>query len=388
MRLIFQKFPKTKSRGVTLLLVVVVLSAILSISIGIFHLVFGQIMISGEEGDSLRSFFAADQGSEAILFRDRIFHQPLCPVNSTCDPVIGFDNVDVGGGGCYKITMIQSDDANGDGAVDTTTLISRGEYRCGAGAKRQVFRTVELAFGGSSSPPQGGFSPDTDGALESGLVAYWPLEETSGTRSDVRRSNHLTDNNTVTSNPGIRGNAGQFTRANTEFLSIGDTTDLSMGGPEISFTIAAWVYPDSINGQGIITKATSGAGTSAEYALWFTGSGAQIDLYVADDVTLTTVRSSPLTIGSWNFVTAWHDAALNQIAISINNGAAATAPHTVGSYDSSGGLEIGSWRPTTGWVWDGRIDEVGIWKRVLTVQERTDLYNGGNGNTCHTPCQP
>jgi hypothetical protein len=29
--------------------------------------------------------------------------------------------------------------------------------------------------------------------------------------------------------------------------------------------------------------------------------------------------------------------------------------------------------------WDGLIDEVGFWKRVLTSAERTELYNSGNG---------
>jgi len=32
---------------------------------------------------------------------------------------------------------------------------------------------------------------------------------------------------------------------------------------------------------------------------------------------------------------------------------------------------------------DGRVDEVGFWKRVLTAQERTNLYNAGAGNTYH-----
>lgn len=34
--------------------------------------------------------------------------------------------------------------------------------------------------------------------------------------------------------------------------------------------------------------------------------------------------------------------------------------------------------------WDGRVDELGIWKRALTVQERAELYNSGRGNTFNT----
>ena len=30
---------------------------------------------------------------------------------------------------------------------------------------------------------------------------------------------------------------------------------------------------------------------------------------------------------------------------------------------------------------DGRLDQVGVWKRVLTADERTWLYNSGNGRS-------
>lgn len=152
----YQNLKKTNQLGVTLLISVVVLSAIFSISIGMFNLVFVQIVLSGESADSFRAFFASDQGTEALLYRHRVLLQPLCPISSTCDPVTGFENVDVGGGACYRISMIQSADTDGNGAADLTTLISRGEYRCGGGGKRQVFRAVELAYGGppSGPPPQ------------------------------------------------------------------------------------------------------------------------------------------------------------------------------------------------------------------------------------------
>ena len=37
---------------------------------------------------------------------------------------------------------------------------------------------------------------------------------------------------------------------------------------------------------------------------------------------------------------------------------------------------------------DGLIDEVGLWRRVLTAQERTDLWNGGAGLTYPTGTAP
>ncbi len=58
------------SPGMTLLLVVPLLAAILSISIGIFTLTFGEIRISGEIEDSFLAVYAADQGLERGLYLD------------------------------------------------------------------------------------------------------------------------------------------------------------------------------------------------------------------------------------------------------------------------------------------------------------------------------
>lgn len=36
---------------------------------------------------------------------------------------------------------------------------------------------------------------------------------------------------------------------------------------------------------------------------------------------------------------------------------------------------------TATWAYNGYMDEVGIWSKVLSSTEISDLYNGGNGNT-------
>ena len=58
--------------------------------------------------------------------------------------------------------------------------------------------------------------------LTDDLVAYWTLDEASGTRSDSVGSSDLTDINTVTSAPGILNGAAQFTAANNEYFEVAD----------------------------------------------------------------------------------------------------------------------------------------------------------------------
>lgn len=50
--------------------------------------------------------------------------------------------------------------------------------------------------------------------LLTSLIAHWKLDEASGTRNDSHGTNHLTDNNTVTTATAKLGtNAAQFTAA-------------------------------------------------------------------------------------------------------------------------------------------------------------------------------
>jgi hypothetical protein len=128
------QFSKNKD-GTSLLLVVVLLSAMLSISLGVFNLVFGQIRLSGEIADSFVSFFSADQGVEKILYRDRVLKN-ICTAPGTNCFVEG--PINVSSGGCYSIRVSK----NGG----NTELVTVGQYRCGANSPRVVKRGFQVNY--------------------------------------------------------------------------------------------------------------------------------------------------------------------------------------------------------------------------------------------------
>lgn len=213
-------------------------------------------------------------------------------------------------------------------------------------------------------------------SLNTGIVAHWNMNEASGVRDDCVGTADLQDTNTVTSSVGIIGNACQFTAANSEYLWTTNQTALQAG--DIDFTISAWVYLDGGTGD-IISKGYEGAGTK-EYLLEYSASTGTFRFRVTGDGTTETVLSaatfgSPGT-GVWIHIRAWHDPTANQIGISINNGTADTAAHSTGIFVGTHGLGVG-WRATGTTFWNGRIDEVTIWKRLLTDTEATALYNFG-----------
>ncbi|MDP3722930.1 MAG: LamG-like jellyroll fold domain-containing protein [Candidatus Omnitrophota bacterium] len=232
-------------------------------------------------------------------------------------------------------------------------------------------------------PP--GFEVDTSGTLTDGLIAYWKFEESGGARDDQKGPNDLADHNTVTQAAGKKGNAALFTAANNESLSIPDNAALSMGA-EVDFTIAAWVYlADDVGQKVIVAKrdliSTPGIAyqiaRSASVNVWRLNVGNNVASAVAE------VSTSGDLSGAWHFVVGWHDAVANTINLQVDEGSVSSTSYSSGSYDDTNPFILGNATTGTdeGVGMGGRIDEVGIWKRVLTTQERTDLYNNGAGNT-------
>lgn len=209
----------------------------------------------------------------------------------------------------------------------------------------------------------GGAPPST---LLNGLISYWKLDEASGVAIDSAGGNTLTDNNTVTSAAGKVAGARQYTRANSESHSIASNAGLSSGN--IDYSIAFWAFCDTIPTMGFVAKGN-------EYrVIYDPGAGVFKFLWNADTGLAQSAFIDPT--GLWTFVVAWHNATLNTVNLQLNNGAIVTVAHT-GGLNDAGAFVLGS---SSGFL-NGRLDEFGIWKRVLTVAERTVLYNAGNGVT-------
>jgi hypothetical protein len=215
-------------------------------------------------------------------------------------------------------------------------------------------------------------------AVIDNLVAYWSLEEASGTRDDAHAANDLTDNNTVTSGTGKVATAASFTAANSESLTRADTDALSMG--DIDFSFAFWVNLSTTLTQGIVSKWN---GSNLEYDLRLQG-GTGFRFYISSAdafVNLTNVDATDFGVPStatWYFVVARHDATANTIDIGVNGGTQTSAAYAAGGYNSTSTFALGV--DADGYL-DGLLDEVGIWKKKLSAPEIAWLYNAGAGRS-------
>lgn len=209
-------------------------------------------------------------------------------------------------------------------------------------------------------------------ALTDSLVAYWSLSDLT----DSHGSNTLTNNNTATFTTGKVGNAANFARASSQYLSIADNAALSMG--DIDFTIACWVQI----GVSQTNSAIAGKwGTVGEYLLLYVSN--RFYFSVRNLANSATANAAANTLGApststWYYIVAQHDSVNNLVKIKVNNGAWDSVAHSGGVRDGIESFAIGAYHTPSGF-WDGLVDELAIWKRCLSDAEITDLYNGGSG---------
>lgn len=223
-------------------------------------------------------------------------------------------------------------------------------------------------------------------ALTDSLVASWELDEASGNAIDSHGSNDLTETSgtiAASTGPGGVGGSRDFEAGDTEYFTITDNSDVSTG--DIDFTFEAWVNLESTSGNlGVLGQRVSSS-NSYGYILFYNSGSARFDWRVGNS-TGTAIAGTVLannfgaaSTGTWYQIICWHDAASNQIGICVNNGTPNTASTSGATADVATNFNIGCTDTGGANLFDGLISKVRMWKRVLTSDERTELYNGGSG---------
>lgn len=219
-------------------------------------------------------------------------------------------------------------------------------------------------------------------SLLTSLVSYWKLDEASTGVAPVTRidsvtstGNDLTDNNTTASGVGIIGNCLAPIKLNAETLSRADNASLRIGAGDGTFSF--WLQINVLGAfQGILSKDDGGA--NREYGFYTDASNVlQWFVNTASGIQTRSSTAGALAINTWYFVVGWHDFTAHTISIQVNDGAINTLGVNAGGVLTSTATFILAAEAAT--RFDGLIDEVGFWKRVLTAAERTSLYNGGAG---------
>lgn len=222
-------------------------------------------------------------------------------------------------------------------------------------------------------------------ALTTNLTSFWELEEASGSRADATGTNPLADHNTVGSTTGKVGTAAVFQASNFNYLSHASTAGLQFGG---NASATAWIYNTlTFGAAGSDIRFVVGKDEASQrefnlgmnfttanrvFARMWDGSA------VAHLVEATTFGA--LSDATWYFVHVTYDATTHILSVGVNAGTMNTLDIGGASFTGTAPFYLGgrSFSGSEGY-WDGNIDQVGLWARVLSGAEITQLYNGGAG---------
>lgn len=242
--------------------------------------------------------------------------------------------------------------------------------------------------------------------LTENLVAYWACDghyDLGFPIHDSKGANHLTTSN-LTKAAGRVSTAAGFNRVLPCYASIASTPDLQMGANQ-SFQIAFWVKFNSLTGgaKQLVTKYKNAAPQVMEYyVLWNAtterfefgrgSGGVDADIVSADTFGLAQV-------GTWYFVMCQCNVEQRKLSIGVismgdfaRSFAGDSVPLTEIGAATDRDFRFGDSSDGAGqFAFDGSIDEVAIWKRLLTFKESSFLYNSGNGRSFAElqpkPCQ-
>ena len=192
--------------------------------------------------------------------------------------------------------------------------------------------------------------------------------------------NNLQTNGINLHTPLTTNKAGQFTAANSEYLSR--TSEAALQTGDMDFTWVGWVYLDSKTANMYIAAKGNTSAATREWTLLYDQSIDRLRFFISvNGVNAASAVNANIlgdvSTGVWYYIICGHDSINNQTFISVNNSDLNTASANSAPTARNGDLTIGI--ETTLTYTNGRISRCGFWKRFLTSAEKTYLYNQGVG---------
>lgn len=242
---------------------------------------------------------------------------------------------------------------------------------------------------------------DGSSHLETNLISWWTLDEASGTREDAHGSNDLADNNTVAGAAGKINNGADFELSNSEYLSIADA---SQSGLDISgsFSFSMWLkleqLPSTAGTQfGLFSKyLATGDLRAYEAYILPSADGASaadgVEIVVSADGTTANIDAKGMAaalfaggdVGNWVHIVLTYNLSTRTFRAYKNGIEQLTSTRassgTIGSiFNNARPFELGRNNESAGTYFDGMMDEVAVYSRVLDYGDVLDLYNAGAG---------
>jgi hypothetical protein len=218
--------------------------------------------------------------------------------------------------------------------------------------------------------------------LQQGLVDFWPLSESSGTRAGIINGNNMTNSGAVSGGAGTCGSLASAFSGTAQYL-YASSASWNQVGTE-NFTFMAWAYFTAFNYNPIIGKWGIDV-NKREYSLFYDNGTNRMAFGISTDGTAggfkqaTATNFGAISLSTWYCFFGWNDIGNGYNAIQVNN----TTPNTISNpggavFTSTTDFRFGSFGAISGdYLHAGRIERIGFWRRLLSTEERNFLYNSG-----------
>lgn len=212
--------------------------------------------------------------------------------------------------------------------------------------------------------------------LLTGLVSYYKCD-TNGSCPDSHGSNDGTINGATFNSSG---------KINGDYLYDGINDNITFGsdwftnGVHHDFSVSAWIKSSSWTGDhAILTQRVFSIGSTGSISFSINSSGNVVLIYwdtVANSSARYAISTATVSAdSSYHLVVGAYDQSAGTFYIWIDN---SKETHSQGTGSSgSSGRHIGG--GTEGRPFNGEIDEVGVWSKILSDSEASELYNSGAG---------
>lgn len=226
--------------------------------------------------------------------------------------------------------------------------------------------------------------------IDANLKAYWRFEGNSN--DETTNNNDGTDTDIYYLETCGKFSKGLTSNGSTSSIVVSASTSIN-NALDGGGTICAWIYPKS-GGEGtfgrIIDKSTNSTSGFIYYVAYESDSkvGIKFARYKESSLNGAWYTSSTVPINQWTHVSVTHDTAqttdpifyINGAAVSSENITEEVGPSTAAGSDVGNNLYIAN-RSNGDRSFDGYIDDLAIFDRVLSAQEIQDLYDGDLATT-------
>lgn len=216
------------------------------------------------------------------------------------------------------------------------------------------------------------------------LISRWKFDTSTAIMlNDSYGSNNLTNSSAGWTSSGKIGGATDLNASSIAYLTI--TSNASLVATNTDFCWAFWCQ--GVNGNPpffpqIVWK--SNGGNSINYIVNFDNDtlAGHFQMNVGDGVanTVTAISTVACGTGTWHLVIAWFTIADKKCHISVDNETPIDSPALPGNiFAATNALSFGSNSSAFSTNCPVLLDDCSFWKRVLTSNERSNLWNAGSG---------